>query len=83
MKKAVQLIAVCTFGCTRQGCSHIHQEYSIPTAELRGVRWTEDEIAFIRDTLDETLADVALALGRTYYATAQVRSRVKRGILNV
>jgi hypothetical protein len=39
------------------------------------------EIAFVRATADEPLSTVAVALGRTYYGTAKVRSLVKRGIL--
>jgi hypothetical protein len=78
---AVQLVIICTFGCERNGCEHVHQEYSLPEAEARNARWTSAELAFIEGTQEEPLGDVANALGRTYYGTAQARSKVKRGIL--
>jgi hypothetical protein len=78
--RAVQLIAVCGV-CSYTGCGHILQEHTLPTARQRHTRWTADEIAFIQDTLDESLADVALVLDRTYYGVARARLLVKRGIL--
>ena len=78
---ALQLVVICTFGCERQGCEHVHQEYSLPTAEARNTRWSSAELAFIEGTQEESLSEVARALGRTYYGTAQARSKVKRGIL--
>jgi hypothetical protein len=77
----IQLIAVCAFGCNNMGCEHVLQENTLPSAESKYAPWTESELAFIKDTQDETLTDVALALGRTYYATSKTRSLVKRGIL--
>jgi hypothetical protein len=78
---AVQLVVICRTGCDNNGCEHIHQEVSLPTAKLSGKPWTDDDVAFILDTLDEPLGDVALILNRTYYATALARSKAKRGIL--
>jgi hypothetical protein len=83
MKKAVQLVAVCTFGCHYFTCEHVLQEDTLPTAERKGRHWLDGEIAYVRDTQHEPLSDVAIALSRTYYATAHVRSKIKRGILNV
>jgi hypothetical protein len=83
VKKAVQLVAVCTFGCGYLGCEHVLQEDTLPTAQWRGKRWLDYEIAYIQDTQDQPLSSVAVALGRTYYATAHARSLIKRGILNV
>jgi len=79
--KAVQLVVVCTTGCKRNGCEHILQEVSLPNAEAKGNPWTPEELAFLLDTTDETLSDVAAALNRTYYATSRARSLAKRGIL--
>jgi hypothetical protein len=78
---ALQLIAVCALGCRNAACEHILQETSLPMAEKRRARWTAAEIAFIEGTHDEPLADVADALGRTYYGTSKARSLVKRGLL--
>jgi hypothetical protein len=68
-------------GCERNGCEHIHQEVSLPTAVQRYQPWTDEEIDFLRETLDEPLGDVAAVLNRTYYAVAVYRSKVKRGLL--
>jgi hypothetical protein len=82
--KTVQLVVVCRTGCrANSGCEHILQEQTLPTAELKGKLWTDDELAFIRDTQDEPLSDVAVVLGRTYYAVSRVRSLAKRGILKI
>jgi hypothetical protein len=78
--KFVQLVAVCPI-CVCLGCEHILQEVSLPTAESKGSPWTVEEAAFLRDTLDESLTEVARTLGRTYYATARARSLAKRGKL--
>lgn len=81
--RVVQLVALCIFGCKYSGCEHVYQEHTLPTAVARHSRWTDDEIAFIEGTMDEPLTEVALALGRTYYATARRRSTCKRGILKI
>jgi RNase P protein component len=78
---AVQLVVICRTGCASNGCEHLQQEVSLPTATLKNKAWTADEIEFIQETLNEPLGDVALLLNRTYYATAVTRSRVKRGML--
>ena len=77
----IQLALLCSYGCAYTGCSHLLQEESLPTAQLKGTRWSVDELTFIEETQDESITEVARALNRTYYATAHVRSRVKRGIL--
>jgi hypothetical protein len=77
----MQLVAFCASGCRNMACEHILQAYSLPDAELKGKLWTSAEVAFIQGTGEEPLKDVALALGRTYYAVAKARSLVKRGIL--
>lgn len=77
----IQLALLCTYGCAYTGCSHLLQEESLPTAESKGERWSDAEIAFIEGTQDESITEVARALNRTYYATAHARSKVKRGIL--
>jgi hypothetical protein len=81
MTKAVQLVAICRSGCGRQGCGHVLQEVTLPTAELKGATWTDEEIAFIQDTLDEPLSVIALTLNRTYFGTAKARSLIRRGIM--
>jgi len=78
---AVQLVVICVTGCERNGCEHVQQEVSLPTAVRQRKLWTDEEIAFIRGTLEEPLGDVAAVLNRTYYATAVARSRVKRGLV--
>jgi hypothetical protein len=78
---AVQLVIICTTGCERQSCEHVLQEHSLPLAESKGKAWTSAELAFIEGTQEEPLAEVARALGRTYYATSQARSLLKRGKL--
>lgn len=79
--RVVQLTAFCQAGCKYVGCEHILQEHSLPNAVARSTRWTTDEIALIKDTLNEPLPDIALVLGRTYYAVARARYQFKRGIL--
>jgi hypothetical protein len=83
MTKAVQLIAVCTHGCNNSGCEHILQEITLPTAESNGTRWMTAEIDYVKYTQHLSISTVAVALGRTYYATAHVRSKIKRGMLEV
>jgi hypothetical protein len=78
---AVQLVIICAFCDKNAGCEHILQENSLPTAEAKNTRWSSAELAFIEGTQEEPLAEVARALGRTYYGTSKARSLVKRGIL--
>jgi hypothetical protein len=77
----MQLIAICIYACRYPGCEHVQQEYTLPQATARLSRWTQEELEFVLGTMDEPIAEVALALGRTYYGTAQKRSKLKRGIL--
>jgi hypothetical protein len=79
--RIVQLVLICKTGCDRQGCEHVLQEVSLPTAESKGTPWTDEELEFLLNTTDESLTEVARALGRTYYATSRARSLHKRGIL--
>jgi hypothetical protein len=81
--RVVQLVLICKTGCDSQGCEHVLQEVSLPTAESKGSSWTDEELEFLLDTMEEPLSDVARTLGRTYYATAKVRSLAKRGILKI
>lgn len=82
--KTIQLAVVCPTGCrATTGCEHIQQEESLPNAVAKGNPWTPDELAFLLDTTDERLADVALVLNRTYYSVSRARSLVKRGIIKI
>lgn len=64
-------------------CGHILQAMSIPNATNKSNRWTLSEVQFLADTWNEPLYSVADALGRTYYATALARMRLKQGTLVV
>ena len=75
-----QRTVTCDAGCPQKSCSHYQQKMSLPTTTVRRARWTHEEIELVLDTMDQPLAVVAEALGRTYYATALARSRVKHGI---
>jgi hypothetical protein len=82
MGGTVKVISIgCTAGCITGGCQHILQEYSLPKAEYNNKPWTPGEFQFVQDTMAEPLYEVAECLGRTYYATAQARMRIKRGVL--
>ena len=60
-------------------CAHLQQDETLPTAHERYKPWSSDEIEFVRDTFDHPLGEIADALGRTYYATANARHRIIRG----
>lgn len=66
-----------------RACAHSLQALSLQGSVHHAKQpWTVDEDQFIIDTITEPLLDVADALGRTYYATAQRRMTLrKRGLL--
>lgn len=59
-------------------CSHELQRTSLQGAKRRYREWTPDETQFVIDTMDEAVLDVADALGRTYYATANYRLKLRK-----
>jgi hypothetical protein len=80
--RTVQLVAFCKT-CSQNGCEHVLQEYSKPTAYEKGTLWSTEELLFVRETTDCNLSEVARALGRTYYAVGKIRSHIKSGRITV
>ena len=62
----------------RSRCGHVQQKISLPDADKRQKGWTRSEVDFVIDTVGEPLADVAHALGRTYYSVARKRLLLRK-----